>query len=202
MKYLNKLTLCFMIALTLTVTACTTSKNTTQPTTNTPMIMVDGRLYKDTGLISSFVQKGIPDGTIDSCIEGDLSPNKDNESNFGTNYDYIIMEDEIDVYMNGHWEIFTTDSNAQTFPKGVAHIDGIVQSINNDQLTIHVTNIPSHYDLEVLETSSNDPLLVSFTSNKDLNNDMLNKTVTVYFDGVIKDGNPLQLSHVYDIVTK
>ena len=54
-----------------------------------PMVMVDGKLYYDTGKESTVSARcGVMDGEITSTVDGSEIPTKDNQSNFGTGFEY------------------------------------------------------------------------------------------------------------------
>ena len=54
-----------------------------------PMVMVDGKLYLDTGMESSVEARcGVMDVEITYSVDGTKKPTKDGESNFGTGYVY------------------------------------------------------------------------------------------------------------------
>ena len=79
------------------------------------MIMVNGKLYVDTGEISTEARCGVMDGNIDSAVPVDQKPVQDNQSNFGKDYgfQYGMEEDTIEVYMNGEWRIFKVLENRE-----------------------------------------------------------------------------------------
>lgn len=70
-----------------------------------PMLMVDGKLYYDTGEESDIKGRcGVMDGEITSTVDGSEIPTKDNQSNFGEGYGYqFVSQNSIDVYMNEKW---------------------------------------------------------------------------------------------------
>lgn len=70
-----------------------------------PMVMINGKLYLDTGKESDFNRKcGTMDGKITSTVEPFEQPTKDNQSNFGVEYEYQFVNDSsIDIYMNEKW---------------------------------------------------------------------------------------------------
>lgn len=70
-----------------------------------PMLMVDGKLYYDTGKESDIKGRcGVMDGEITSTVDGSEIPTKDNQSNFGEGYGYqFVSQNSIDVYMNEKW---------------------------------------------------------------------------------------------------
>ena len=77
-----------------------------------PMVMVDGVLYLDTGYNSTVIQKcGTPDGEITSAVDGSEEPSADDQSNFGTGYEYQYgtAEGTVELYINGKWRIFATE---------------------------------------------------------------------------------------------
>lgn len=87
-----------------------------------PMVMVDGKLYLDTGMESSVEARcGVMDGKIASSVAGTEKPTKDGESNFGTGYEYQYgpQEGTIEIFMNEKWRVFATEDVRQEiqFPK-------------------------------------------------------------------------------------
>lgn len=85
----------------------------TEPTM-TPMVMVDGVLYLDTGFNNNIAKCGVPDGEITSSVDGSKKPFEDNQSNFGTGYEYQYgTEGTIEINMDGKWRIFATDAVRQ-----------------------------------------------------------------------------------------
>lgn len=74
-----------------------------------PMVMVDGKLYYDTGEESSLGERrcGLMDGQITSSVDGSEIPIKDNQSNFGTGFGYQYgLDDTIEILMNEKWIVF------------------------------------------------------------------------------------------------
>lgn len=74
-----------------------------------PLVMVDGRLYQDTGRESTLTGRcGVLDGEITSTVSSQEVPSKDNQSNFGTGFGYQIgpEPDTIEVYLNETWMVF------------------------------------------------------------------------------------------------
>ena len=81
-----------------------------------PMVMVDGKLYLDTGIESSVEARcGVMDGEITSSVEGTQKPTQDGESNFGTGYEYQYgpQEGTIEIFMNEKWWVFATEEVRQ-----------------------------------------------------------------------------------------
>ena len=73
-----------------------------------PTVMIDGKLYYDTGKESTGVKENTQtDGEITSTVDGSEMPAEDNQSNFGTGFEYIYgTDDTIEIFMNNKWIIF------------------------------------------------------------------------------------------------
>ncbi len=73
-----------------------------------PMVMVDGKLYYDTGKESTISGRcGVMDGEITSTVDGSEIPAKDDQSNFGTGFEYQYGADNtIEIFMNEKWIVF------------------------------------------------------------------------------------------------
>lgn len=73
-----------------------------------PMVMINGKMYYDTGKESNITRKcGVMDGEITSTVDGTKIPAEDNQSNFGTGYQYqFSLDNTIEIYMNEKWCIF------------------------------------------------------------------------------------------------
>lgn len=67
------------------------------------MVMVDGILYYEKGPCEDIGRCGMMDGRIDSTVSG--TPTQNNQSNFGTGYQYQGLGDGIDLYFpeNDQW---------------------------------------------------------------------------------------------------
>ncbi len=83
------------------------------------MVMVNGKLYYDTGKESTLdVRCGMADGEIISTVDGSESPAEDDQSNFGTGFEYQYgTDDTIEIFMNDKWIVFecgegTVDTDA------------------------------------------------------------------------------------------
>lgn len=83
-------------------------------------IKVDGNIYMDTGCINKTDKRPKEaDGMITSEVASNEWPEKNNQSNFGTNlkYQYGAIEGTIEVYIEDrdHWVIFATDEVRRTY---------------------------------------------------------------------------------------
>ena len=77
-----------------------------------PMVMVDGKLYMDTGYeVTEKDRTDLMDGKITSEVDGSEQPKEDNQSNFGTGYEYQYSEHEglIEIHINDKWFVFATE---------------------------------------------------------------------------------------------
>lgn len=73
---------------------------------NDRYVMVDSILYKDTGEINDKMKCGTMDGKIATSVDESEIPNNDDESNFGTGYEYQIGEKDITVKIDDKCYIF------------------------------------------------------------------------------------------------
>lgn len=73
-----------------------------------PMLMVRGKLYRDTGEICREVKCGVMDGQIRSQAEKTETPSINDQSNFGTgyHYQYGCEQGRINVLIDKEWHIF------------------------------------------------------------------------------------------------
>ena len=78
-----------------------------------PMVRVEGTLYRDTGNESQTENhSGTRTGKITSTVGADEKPAIDDQSNFGTGYEYqIVAEGTIDIFINDRWFIFEAVCN-------------------------------------------------------------------------------------------
>lgn len=76
-----------------------------------PMVMIDGKLYLDTGYCSRAEKSGMPDGEITSRVDSTEIPEKNDQSNFGIGYGYQFGSEEgtVEIYVHGSWRIFATE---------------------------------------------------------------------------------------------
>ncbi len=73
-----------------------------------PMVKVDGKFYYDTGKESAISGRcGVMDGEITSTVDGSEIPTEDNQSNFGTGFEYQYgAANTIEIFMNEKWIVF------------------------------------------------------------------------------------------------
>lgn len=73
-----------------------------------PMVMVDGKLYYDTGKEHIETDRSeVMDGEIASTVDRSEVPTENNQSNFGTGFQYQYGKDNtIEIVINGKWIVF------------------------------------------------------------------------------------------------
>lgn len=77
-----------------------------------PMVMIDGKLYMDTGYeVSAKDRDALTDGKITSEVDQSEQPKEDDQSNFGTGYEYQygISDGLIEIHINDGWWVFATE---------------------------------------------------------------------------------------------
>lgn len=78
-----------------------------------PMVKVDGKIYLDTGKESTVKSRcGVMDGKITSTVDEKSKPTKDNQSNFGTGYDYQYGPEEgtVEICIDNKWLVYKAES--------------------------------------------------------------------------------------------
>lgn len=178
-----------------------------------PMVKVAGVVYVDTGYENGMVTCGTADGEIKTAVDGRKMPANDDESNFGTGYDYQLWEKGyMNVRLNNRWILFKDlnlkDGNG--IPKWVAHFTAKVIKAEEDSLLVEVTDVDDEFYFKKRMTK---PVLLSienlnhgkdgFVSTEGLEG----KAVEVYFGGEIKNTEPessvpIHLETIYKIHVK
>lgn len=161
-----------------------------------PSVMVDGKVYQDTGYISSAIGCGNMDGEITSTVDGSEMPSKDDQSNFGKGYSYQYGgENTVLVQMNDQMEIFRDiDSNDDSIPMEVACFIGKVKEIRDDSLIIAYVQMPDSSPCRPL--NDGDYVVSRENADSDINTC---DTVKVWYSGSIEETDPAQLD-AYKIV--
>ncbi len=80
----------------------------TQLADHPPMVRIKGELYLDTGRESDVGARcGVMDGEITSAVAEGKLPTEDDQSNFGTGYEYqFVSENGVDIVINQKWMRF------------------------------------------------------------------------------------------------
>lgn len=163
-----------------------------------PAVMVDGKLYKDTGVLNNLVKCGTMDGKIEKVVPTNEFPKNDGESNFDKCEYQYSGEDFLTVYYNGKYLLFSTGDNWSETKKYVANFTGTVEEVACDEDTKDATMLRIK-DIEVPKefkyvfgknTEYPNPFLVKLDNvvvQKDREpidpKEIEGKKVTVYFDG-------------------
>lgn len=160
-----------------------------------PCVMVDGIVYKDTGFISSMAGCGTMDGKITSTTDSTELPSQNEQSNFGTGYDYQrSVENEIIVIIDGEQRIFRNiESTDTSMPIGVKNFNAEVKEIREDG-TLLVTHISTADGFVEMPEGDYD---ISIENLRD--EVTAGDVVTIWFNGNVLETDPAQLGEVYRI---
>lgn len=145
-----------------------------------PMVMVNGKLYYDTGEESTVDGRcGTPDGEITSTVDGSEVPEEDNQSNFGTGFTYQYgSDDTLEIFMNDKWVIFEHregDGSQVRFGDKMVDASGLSQETLewltwyndlSEEEQLEVSSIPEDlaHNLELTETSEKDTTVEEATT--------------------------------------
>lgn len=158
-----------------------------------PHIMVDGRLYTDTGYVSSVGRCGVMDGKIDSMTEVSKIPEKDNQSNFGTGYEYIKMgEGIVLVNIDGQDEIFIDLAISNNkIPKEVANFNAKIVKMEECSMLVSYLSQPNYFNI----SEGN-----YYVSTNNLCSDVeVGDIVRIWFSGAVMETDPAQIGAAYRI---
>ena len=77
-----------------------------------PMVLIDGTLYYDTGKESNRSDRSqVMDGKITSAVDGTQIPSENNQSNFGSEYQYQFdSNNTLEILINDKWLVFEARS--------------------------------------------------------------------------------------------
>lgn len=161
-------------------------------------VMVDGKLYKDTGCLNNLVTCGTMDGKIDKVVPTNEFPKNDGESNFDKCEYQYADEGFITIYYEGKYLLFSTGDNWSETKKYVANFTGTVEEVVYDETTKDATmlrikdiDVPEEFKYVFGENKEfPNPFLVKLdyvVVQKDREpidaKEIKGKKVTVYFDG-------------------
>lgn len=161
---------------------------------NPPCVMVDGVVYKDTGFVRSMAGCGTMDGEITSSVEATQYPAENNQSNFGTGMRYQrSTEGQLIVYVDDTPRIFRDINSADTsIPEEVLHFTAEVKEVQDGSLLVTYISTADGFQ----ELPQGDYVI----STDNLQDEVqVGDTVEVWFDGMIMETYPAQLSSVYRI---
>lgn len=180
-----------------------------------PTIMIDGTLYQDSGYINNLVTCGTADDMINSSVNLNELPTKDNQSNFGTGYEYQIWNDGyINVKLDHKWVAFVRiDKKSLEIPDFVANFQAEVLETTNDTLLVKITELPEDFQFlfpssieHIKPISLSSDYIISKEDKKEFDlHTLVGKKVHVHFDGSMQHTQPessipIQLNKIYRIV--
>ncbi len=204
------------IVVTLSVACTKAGTNVAEKTEHNypPMVKVAGVVYVDTGYENAMATCGTADGEIKTAVDGRKMPVGDDESNFGTGYDYQLWEKGyMNVRLNNRWILFkdlNLKDDGDGIPAWVAHFTAKVIKAEEDSLLVEVTDVDDGFYFKERMTK---PVLLSIENlnhGKDgfVSTDGLEgKAVEVYFGGEIRNTEPessapIHLETIYKIHVK
>ncbi len=160
-----------------------------------PCVMVDGIIYKDTGYVSSMPGCGNMDGEITSTVDETDLPEENNQSNFGSGYQYQrSSEGQLIVVIDGNRIIFRDiEKNDTSIPMEVINFNAEVKGITDDGdlLVTHKSTAEGFQQMNDGEY---------YVSTENLEEDIqVGDIITIWFDGTILETYPAQLGVVYRI---
>lgn len=163
-----------------------------------PAVMVNGKLYKDTGVLNNLVKCGNMDGKIEKVVPTNEFPKNDGESNFDKCEYQYADEGFITIYYEGKYLLFSTGDNWSETKKYVANFTGTVEEVAYDEDTKDATmlrikdiDVPKEFKYIFGENKGDlNPFQVKLDNvvvQKDREpidpKEIEGKKVTVYFDG-------------------
>ena len=161
-----------------------------------PCIMIDGTIYKDTGYVSSMIGCGNMDGEITSTVDETKLPSENNQSNFGSGYQYQgASENQIRVEIDGVKRIFR-DINSEdiSIPMEVLNFNAKVKEITEGGLLL-VTYIDVAEGFVAMSEGD------YYVSTENLRDEVkVGDIITIWFNGMVMETYPAQLGKVYRIV--
>lgn len=160
-----------------------------------PCVMVDGVIYKDTGYVASMPGCGTMDGEIMSTVVGTDLPAENNQSNFGTGYQYQrSSEGQLIVVIDDKRIIFRDiEKNETSIPMEVINFNAEVKEITEDGefLVTHKSTAEGFQQMNDGEY---------YVSTENLVEDIqVGDIVTIWFNGMIQETDPARLGVVYRV---
>lgn len=99
-----------VLCMTLGLAACGLKEKSS--TDSVRMIMVDDKIYKDTGEVNTSERLcGTLNGYIETRIDSDKTPTENNQANFdgGVGYQYGMRGDTIEIFIDKQWVVFNAE---------------------------------------------------------------------------------------------
>jgi len=179
------------------------------------MVKVDDRLYMDMGYVLSALKSGKADGKI--LTSNDEAPEKNDESNFGTGYNYQKGDIKyLYVEIDNKWQVFQDITiSSWIIPEGVAHFDAEIIEGDKERILVKITDLPKEFNYIFGDKKTEEIKPVQITLKKSIilsgiktlkNSELQGKKIKVWFNGEIKGdkpemSNPIELGEVYEVST-
>ena len=173
--------------------------DTEQAAAVVPSVMIHGVLYQDTGYISSAIGCGNMDGEIISAVDSSELPTKDDQSNFGTGYQYqLSSEGQIIVVVDANRKIFRDPNHefASDMPGEVLNFRAeVVEDRGKGNYLVSVIDVPDLFKFP------SEGVYVIVTNEINLKDEItVGDTVRVWFDSLVQEIYPPILPNVYRVV--
>ena len=173
--------------------------DTEQAAAVVPSVMIHGVLYQDTGYISSAIGCGNMDGEITSAVDSSELPTKDDQSNFGTGYQYqLSSEGQIIVVVDANRKIFRDPNHefASDMPGEVLNFRAeVVEDRGKGNYLVSVIDVPDLFKFP------SEGVYVIVTNEINLKDEItVGDTVRVWFDSLVQEIYPPILPNVYRVV--
>ena len=181
----------------------------------TRMVKVDDRLYMDMGYVLSALKCGTADGKI--LTSNDEAPEKNDESNFGTGYNYQKGDIKyLYVEIDNKWQVFQDIViSSWIIPEGVAHFDAEIIEGDKERILVKIIDLPKEFSYIFGDKKTEEIKPVQITLKESIilsgiktlkNSELQGKKIKVWFNGEIKGdkpemSNPIELGEVYEVST-
>ena len=153
------------------------------------LVRINGKLYKNTGIEIKEIRCGVMDGVITETVENTEIPTKDNQSNFGINYEYqLYAKNSYDIVINNKWIRFALVYEDGKYPNDSVMAEAVIKEINENSILVDIENTG----------------LTSVATKNILNTNKfkINDKIEIYYNGMVMESYPAQLGNVYDIKVK
>ncbi len=173
--------------------------DTEQAAAVVPSVMIHGVLYQDTGYISSAIGCGNMDGEITSAVDSSELPTKDDQSNFGTGYQYqLSSEGQIIVVVDANRKIFRDPDHefSSDMPEEVLNFRAeVVEDRGKGNYLVSVMDVPDLFKFP------SEGVYVIVTNEINLKEEItVGDIVRVWFDSLVQEIYPPILPNVYRVV--
>lgn len=123
-----------------------------------PTVMVNGKIYIDTGK-EAYPKENTSDGKINTKVEQSEVPCKNDQSNFGTGYDYHFCEDgNLEINIDGKWYIFEQEPTKEVITLKIIEKDEnnnliLAGEKSNEVFSLNTSDVQIYLDNEEADSS-------------------------------------------------